>query len=144
MSSRPLEVDRALEREVPVEFSTSQPAARVSIVEYDPGTIFVTGVAKVAKDDPIASSYQVFFVSLVVDQESGGIVDATCNTARDMTKDFIRSILVGGNLASGVEELSDQIRRRFFGMAQKPLLVALKDAHNRFMVVKRTEIPCKP
>lgn len=113
-------------------------------MEYGQGTIFVTGVAKVAKDDPIASSYQVFFVSLVADRETGVIVDATCNTARDMTKDFIRSILVGGNLENGVEALSEEIRSRFFGMAQKPLLVALKDAHNRFMVVKRAAIPCKP
>jgi hypothetical protein len=45
--------------------------------------IFVTGVAKVAKDDPIASSYDVFFVSLVVDKETGVIVDATCNSARE-------------------------------------------------------------
>jgi hypothetical protein len=144
MTPRLLEDDRAWEREVPVEFSTSQPDAKASIVQYEPGTIFVTGVAKVAKDDPIASSYQVFFVSLVVDQDTGVIVDATCNTARDMTKDFIRSILVGGNLAGGVEELSDQIRKRFFGMAQKPLLVALKDAHNRYMVVKRAGNPCTP
>ena len=144
MELRFVEDDRAWERGVPVEFSLPQPAAKASIVEYDPGTIFVTGVAKIAKDDPIASSYQVFFVSLVVDHETGVIVDATCNTARDMTKDFIRSILVGGNLASGVEELSEQIRKRFFGMAQKPLLVALKDAHNRFMVVKRAGNPCMP
>jgi hypothetical protein len=39
-------------------------------VEYAQSTIFVTGVAKIAKDDPIASSNQIFFVSLVVDEET--------------------------------------------------------------------------
>lgn len=109
-------------------------------MEYSSSTIFVTGLAKVAKEDPIASSYQVFFVSLIVDKDTGVIVDATCNTARDMTKDFIRSLLVGGNLELEIDHLSAQIRRRFFGLVQKPLLVALKDAHNRFMVVKRGEV----
>ncbi len=142
--TRLLQDERTYGDAVPVEFSSIQQAPKAAIVEYEPGTIFVTGVAKVAKDDPIASSYQVFFVSLVVDHDTGMIVDATCNTARDMTKDFIRSILIGGNLISGIEELSGQIRRRFFGLAQKPLLVALKDAHNRFMVVKRAEDPGKP
>ena len=105
-------------------------------MEYSANTIFVTGVAKVAKDDPIASSYDVFFVSLVVEKDTGTVVDATCNTARDMTKDFIRSLLVGRNLISGVEGMTDEIRHRFFGLVQKSLLVALKDAHNRFMVLK--------
>jgi hypothetical protein len=135
------EENRTFASTIPVEFSSLLESAKAPIVDYEPGTIFVTGVAKVAKDDPIASSYQVFFVSLVVDHDTGVIVDATCNTARDMTKDFIRSILVGGNLVSGLEELSAQIRQRFFGLAQKPLLVALKDAHNRFVVVKRAENP---
>ena len=135
------EENRTFASTIPVEFSSLLESAGAPTVDYEPGTIFVTGVAKVAKDDPIASSYQVFFVSLVVDHDTGVIVDATCNTARDMTKDFIRSILVGGNLVSGLEELSAQIRQRFFGLAQKPLLVALKDAHNRFVVVKRAKNP---
>lgn len=78
-------------------------------------------------------------MSLIVDRNTSVIVDATCNTARDMTMDFIRSILIGHNLATDVEQIASQIRNRFFGLAQKPLLVALKDAHNRFMVVKRAE-----
>lgn len=108
-------------------------------MEYAPNTIFVTGVAKVSKDDPIASSFEVFFVSLIIDRHTGVIVDATCNTARDMTKDFIRSILVGGNLLTGVDELTAHLRSRFFGMVQKSLLVALKDAHNRFVVIRKDE-----
>jgi hypothetical protein len=106
-------------------------------VEYGPGTILVTGVAKISKDDPIASSYEVFFVSLVVDRETGVIVDSTCNTARDMTKEFIRSLLVRGNLETGIEDIVAEVQSRFFGLVKKSLVVALKDAHNRFLVLKR-------
>jgi len=97
----------------------------------------VTGVAKISQDDPIASSYEVFFVSLVVDRETGVIVDSTCNTARDMTKEFIRSLLVRGNLETGLEDIVAEVQSRFFGLVQKSLVVALKDAHNRFLVLKR-------
>ena len=106
-------------------------------MEYGPTTILVTGVAKISQDDPISSSYDVFFVSLIVDRETSVIVDSTCNTARDMTKEFIRSLLVRRNLETGIEEIVDEVRSRFFGLAQKSLLVALKDAHNRFLVLKR-------
>lgn len=108
-------------------------------MEYAPTTVFITGVAKPAKDDPIADDYQVFFLSLVVDRETGLIVDATCNTARDMTKDFIRSLLVGRNLATELGEMVTDIRRRFHGLAQKPLIVALKDAYNRYTVIIKTD-----
>jgi hypothetical protein len=106
-------------------------------MEYSASTIFVTGIAKISKDDPIASSFNVFFVSLVVEKDTGIVVDATCNTARDMTKEFIRSLLVGGNLLTGVEDMANQIRTRFFGLVQKTLIVALKDAHNRLVVIKK-------
>src|SRR5215469_14229697 len=106
-------------------------------VEYGPSTVLVTGVAKISQDDPIASSYEVFFVSLVVDRETGVIVDSTCNTARDMTKEFIRSLLVRGNLETGIEDIVAEVQSRFFGLVQKSLVVALKDAHNRFLVLKR-------
>jgi hypothetical protein len=110
---------------------------RASLVEYAPSTILVTGVSKISKDDPISSSYEVFFVSLVVDRETGVIIDSTCNTARDMTKDFIRSLLTRKNLETGIDEIVGEVRSRFFGLVQKSLLVALKDAHNRFLVLKR-------
>jgi len=111
--------------------------ARADNVEYGPGTILLTGVAKISKDDPISSSYEVFFVSLVVDKETGVIVDCTCNTARDMTKEFIRSLLIQRNLETGIEDIVGEVQSRFFGLVQKSLLVALKDAHNRFLILKR-------
>ena len=107
-------------------------------MEYSSTTVFITGVAKPAKDDPIANDYQVFFLSLVVDKETDMIVDATCNTARDMTKDFIRSLLVNCNLATELGDMVTDIRRRFHGLAQKPLIVALKDAYNRYVLLGKT------
>lgn len=108
--------------------------------EYGSSTVFVTGVAKPGKDDPIASIYQVFFVSMVVDARTDQIVDAACNTASPMTEGFIRSLLIGHNLAVGVGEMTDAIRRRFFGLVQKALIVALKDAHNKYMMVKKQQL----
>jgi hypothetical protein len=107
-------------------------------MDYQPTTVFITGVAKPAQDDPIADDYQVFFLSLVVDRETDMIVDATCNTAREMTKDFIRCLLVGRSLSTGMEEMVAEIRGRFYGLTQKPLIVALKDAGNRYSVAKKT------
>jgi len=110
-------------------------------MDYSQNTIFVTGVAKPSKDDPIASSYQVFFLSLIVDKETDTIVDATCNSAREMTSKFIRVLLVGHNLVKETDDMVQEIRHRFLGLAQKALIVALKDAHNRYMMAEKYNKP---
>ncbi len=104
---------------------------------YGKSTVFVTGVAKPNKDDPITSVYNVFFLSAIVDEDTDLIVDVTCNAASEMTKDFIRSLIVGNNFLDGVEDIVQSIRGRFFGLVQKPLIVALKDAHNHYKLIKR-------
>lgn len=106
-------------------------------MEYAKSTVFVTGVAKPGKDDPVTSRYEIFFISCIVDKSNDLIVNAACNTASPMTEDFIRSILVGRNMAAEVDSISQEIRCRFFGLLQKALIVSLKDAHNRYMMISR-------
>ncbi|MHB1651793.1 MAG: DUF3870 domain-containing protein [Desulfitobacteriaceae bacterium] len=109
-------------------------------MDYAPYTIFITGQAKPSKEDVISVLYQLFFISLIVDSETDIIVDATCNTVRVMTRDFIRSLLVGRNLATGIDDMAQDIRNRFFGLVQKTLIVALKDAHNRYIIVQKNKM----
>lgn len=109
-------------------------------MEYAKSTVFVTGVAKPSKDDPVASTYEVFFISCIVDRSTDIIINVACNTASNMTGDFIRSLFVGRNLVTEVETMVQDVRCRFFGLLQKALIVSLKDAHNRYMMVKKTPI----
>lgn len=104
-------------------------------MNYNKNTVFVTGIAKPGKDDPVASRYDTFFISCIVDKSNDLIVNAACNTASPMTEDFIRSLLVGRNMATEVDLMTQEIRGRFFGLLQKALIVSLKDAHNRYMMI---------
>ena len=106
-------------------------------MEYGKDTVFITGVAKLAKDDPIASRYEVFFISLIVDKNTDRIVNLACNTASNMTEEFIRSLLIGRNIVEDLGAIEEGIRSRFFGLVQKALIVSLKDAYNRYIMVKK-------
>ncbi|KYZ75938.1 hypothetical protein AXX12_05715 [Anaerosporomusa subterranea] len=106
-------------------------------MEYKKSTIFVTGVARPSKDDPVASQYDLFFLSLIVDKTNDMIISAACNTARPMTEDFICSLIVNRNIETDLESITSEIRARFFGLLQKALIVALKDAHNRYSIAKK-------
>lgn len=107
-------------------------------MEYSKSTIFVTGIAKPVKDDPVTSLYEVFFISLIIDKSNDRITNAACNSASPMTEDFIRSLVIGRNILTEIEAMAQEIRSRFFGLLQKALIVALKDAHNRYMIVTKT------
>lgn len=106
-------------------------------MNYSKTTVFVTGIAKPGKDDPVTSQYDIFFLSCIVDKGNDVIVNAACNTASPMTEEFIRSLIIGRNLATEVDAMTQEIRSRFFGLLQKALIVSLKDAHNRYMMLGR-------
>jgi len=103
---------------------------------YPKNTIYITGTAKVAANDPISAMYDMFFVGLIVEKESGKIVDVTCNMVRDVTSDFIKSILINYNLVEDIELIVEEVKERFLGIAQKAVIAAVKDARNKYLMAK--------
>lgn len=102
---------------------------------FPDNSLYVLGTAKIAKNDPIADQFHTFFVGLVIDRESGLIIDMTSNMVQPLTTDFIRSIIVGYRLDEELEAIVNQIEARFFGLAQKTVIAAVKDARNRYLMV---------
>ncbi len=52
-------------------------------------SVFITGVAKVTKDDAINAMYGTFSLSLVVDVHSNRILSASGNMVMQNTNDFL-------------------------------------------------------
>ncbi len=102
---------------------------------YKKDTILVVGQAKPSKDDAIYNLHGEFYISLVLDRESGEILDMDCNTILEVTKNFVASMLIGKSIRDDVQALEKEIRERYFALTQKPLIACLKDAHNRYMMV---------
>ena len=62
------------------------------MVMYEKNTILVVGQAKPSKDDAIYNLHGEFYISLVLDRESGRILDMDCNTILEVTKNFVASM----------------------------------------------------
>lgn len=105
---------------------------------YSKDTIYITGTAKISSNDPISAMYDMFFIGIILEREGGKIVDVTCNMVRDVTADFIKSMLVDYNLNDDIEQISDEIKDRFHGMAQKAVIAAVKDARNKYIMLKNS------
>ena len=102
---------------------------------YENNTILVVGQAQPSKDDAIYNLHGEFYISLVLDRESGRILDMDCNTILEVTKNFVASMLIGKSIRDDVKALELEIKERYFALTQKPLIACIKDAHNRYMMV---------
>lgn len=102
---------------------------------YEKNTIYITGTAKISGNDPISDIFDTFFVGIILDRNSGRIIDVTCNMVRDVTSDFIKSIMLGYDIVKDEENIIHEIRDRFHGIAQKAVIAALKDARNRYLML---------
>ena len=101
---------------------------------YANHTVLVVGQAKPSREDAIYNLHGEFYISLVVERDTGLILDVECNTILSVTRIFVASMLVGRNIRTDMEEMEREIRERYFALTQKPLIACLKDAHNRYMV----------
>ena len=97
-------------------------------------SVFITGVAKVTKDDAINAMYGTFSLSLVVDVHSNRILSASGNMVMQNTNDFLAHLLIGKNIVTQMDEICDVLKKRFLALAQKAVIVALRDAQNHYLM----------
>lgn len=102
---------------------------------YEANTILVVGQAKPSREDAIYNLHGEFYVSLVLERDTGKILDVECNTILSVTRNFVASMFIGRSIKTDLEVLEKEIRERYFALTQKPLIACLKDAHNRYMMV---------
>ncbi len=103
-------------------------------LKYSETTIFVTGQAKPSKEDAISAVYNVFSLSLIVETKTDIIVNMVCTTVMAETEEFLRQIICGKNLINDRDKIIEILKTRFLAIVQKPLIVALKDAHNKYVM----------
>lgn len=102
---------------------------------YGKDTILVVGQAKPSREDAIYNLHGEFYICLVLEKDSGKILDMECNTILGVTRNFVASIFIGKSLKTDREQLEREIRNRYFALTQRPLIACMKDAYNRYMMV---------
>ncbi len=104
-------------------------------MKYDKNTILVVGHSKPSRDDAIHLMHGEFYISMVIEKDSGKIIDAGCNTILEITGDFVKDLVIGKNLKNDLGTMEKEIKERYFALTQKPLIAGLKDAYNRYMSI---------
>lgn len=97
----------------------------------EPNRIFLTGYAKLPKGITATELYHVIAVGLIVDKETGIIIDADCSLVTRVAREFFKELVVGKNL-NDCQELQVIFKEKYYGSAKKALLSALKTCNEKF------------
>ena len=105
--------------------------------DYGDNTVYFISYAKLPSDIPTANMHKVVGVGLIIDRDTGIIVDSSCTLITEEAKNFLKQVLVNHNLhRDGIEPLVDKVKQRFHGLAQKAICVALKGTCERYLAWK--------
>lgn len=96
----------------------------------------IIGNAKPPQDGPIATKYTFFFITFIVDEDSGTILDSESSVVLPATNEFIKKLFLGESLAEIDNDLLNRIKRQYLGNAQKTIQAAYKDAVRRYQIWK--------
>lgn len=101
---------------------------------YDENTVYFISYARLSNSIPAGKLLDVVGVGLIIDQVTGEIVDTSCTLITDEAKIFLKSIIVGFNLhQEPIEKLTHNISKRYHGMSQKAICVAVQGAYDRYI-----------
>lgn len=101
---------------------------------YSEDTVYFISYAKLPTEIPAANMHKVVGLGLIIHKETGVIEDSSCTLLTEEAKDFLKQILVGYNLhENGIEPLVEKVKRRYHGLAQKAICVALKGTFERYL-----------
>jgi len=100
---------------------------------YNDDTVYFISYSKLPSTISAAKLVNVVGVGLVINFKTGIIEDTSCTLITDEAKRFLKDIIVGHNLhEEGLDKLIEKIQRRFHGLSQKAICVAVKAAAERY------------
>lgn len=102
----------------------------------EPNTVLCVGYARLPEGTTFEVLYKVFGVGLEVDPQNGNIVRAQTTTATMLGDDFLTGMFAHKNIETDINDILEQIARRYRGNGVKAILAAVKKAHNEYLNYK--------
>lgn len=98
----------------------------------EPETLCIIGNARSQIGNPITHQFSAFFITFIVESETGKIVDAEASVVLQTTNKYLKNLFLGQFLATVDVDFEEKIRRSYLGSSQKAIIVAYKDAVKKY------------
>lgn len=102
-------------------------------IKYDKNTVYFISYAQLPENISAKKVVGTIGLGIVVDFYTDVIVDTSCTLITEEAREFLKTIIVGYNIAEGIDELIDEIRFRFNGQSQKSVCVVLRDVQRKYI-----------
>ena len=104
--------------------------------ELNPGEhVCIVTSAHLGQQNPVYHVHEKMVLVLVVERDTGIIVDCDVNVICDLTRQFLQKIYCGKNLLKEIDDIRDSIQRNYFGASAKTLIIALKAARAKYLEI---------
>ncbi len=98
----------------------------------NPNLVLFSGYAKLPTGITASELYKIIGVIVLVDMQTGKIIEADCTLATQLARRHVSEAIVGHILANGLDELSDLIDRIYQGNAKKAIITALRIIYDKY------------
>lgn len=110
---------------------------------YGPNTILAAGMSRALNTALNSAESELLLLVLILDRDSGRILDAECNIILGINSDYIASLLVGRNFYQELDGIILSIQQQYFGPGQRALIVCLKDAYAKMKARSPRPLPLR-
>lgn len=101
-------------------------------------TIFFTAYARLPANITAAKLYEVVAIGIEINPQTDEIVASDCTLATKVARDFVTSLIVGYNLSTGIDGLTDRFEKRYHGSARKAIITALRIFYDKWLIYKNS------
>ncbi|MHB1404283.1 MAG: DUF3870 domain-containing protein [Desulfitobacteriaceae bacterium] len=95
-------------------------------------SILCVGYAKLPTGMSAETVYKTFGVGLLVEPDSGIIVNAETTSTTRIGDEFLVSMMVGRNIEE-IEEIVKELERRYLGVGAKAIVAALNNSYGEYL-----------
>lgn len=98
----------------------------------DQEKILITGYAKLPQGITATELYSIVGVSLLVERNSGIILDVDCTLVTQVARSFVKDIVIGKNL-NDLEPIEYLFEKNYLGSAKKALISAIRTCNEKYL-----------
>lgn len=93
--------------------------------------LFLTGYAKLPQGITATELYKIIAIGVIVDRETGTILDADCTLATKTGRKYIKKLLKDLNVKN-IEEIEKKINIGYCGSAKRAIISALRTISEKY------------
>ncbi|VBB05999.1 Hypothetical protein LUCI_1210 [Lucifera butyrica] len=103
--------------------------------------VLFSGYAKLPTGITASEMYKVIGLVVLIDVDSGEIVEADCTLATRVARDHVSTALVGNSIKNGPDYLIHLIDRIYQGSAKKAVITAIRIIYDKYRSYKEGWTP---